>query len=169
MSCFPSRDVCRTNPGHSRFPTATLRVGTGGSTQPCLPLSSSKFSSRPLSSCSALCRLVSPTPMASADFCQPIPAPLDIGSTGQVDRLPKVMHVTFIPYTRRIYCHIFPDDYWALKIMPSRPDVTASYAIPVRRAGVLPAASFRFCLTTDTLAVRLSVPTTRVRGGLDFN
>jgi hypothetical protein len=37
--------------------------------------------------------------------------------------------------------------------------MTASYAIPVRRASVLPAASFRFSLTTNTLAVRLTVPT----------
>ena len=36
--------------------------------------------------------------------------------------------------------------------------MTASYAIPVRRASVLPAASFRFGLTTDTLAVQLTVP-----------
>ncbi len=34
----------------------------------------------------------------------------------------------------------------------------ASYAIPVRRASDLPAASFRFHLTMDTLAVRLAVP-----------
>jgi hypothetical protein len=33
--------------------------------------------------------------------------------------------------------------------------MTASYAISVRRASVLPAASSRFSLTTDTLAVRL--------------
>jgi len=32
------------------------------------------------------------------------------------------------------------------------------YAIPVRRASVLPAASFRFSLATDTLAVQLTVP-----------
>jgi len=32
------------------------------------------------------------------------------------------------------------------------------YAIPVRRAGVLPAASFGFSLATDTLAVRPTVP-----------
>ena len=38
-------------------------------------------------------------------------------------------------------------------------DMLASYAFPVRRASVLPAASFRFSLTTDTLAVRLMVPT----------
>jgi len=50
--------------------------------------------------------------------------------------------------------------------MPSRPDMPASYAISVRRAGVLPAASFRFRVTPDTLAVRLTVPTIRVRRGL---
>ncbi len=32
------------------------------------------------------------------------------------------------------------------------------YAISVRQASVLPAASFRSCLTTGTLAVRLTVP-----------
>ena len=32
------------------------------------------------------------------------------------------------------------------------------YAIPVRQASVLPAASFRFNLTVDTLAVQLTVP-----------
>jgi len=32
------------------------------------------------------------------------------------------------------------------------------YAIPVRRAGALPAASFGFSLATDTLAVRPTVP-----------
>jgi hypothetical protein len=32
------------------------------------------------------------------------------------------------------------------------------YAVPVRQASVLPAASFGFRLTTDTLAVRLTVP-----------
>ena len=44
---------------------------------------------------SALRRLVRPTTMASADFCQPIPAPLDAGSTRQVDRPPRVIHATF--------------------------------------------------------------------------
>jgi len=50
--------------------------------------------------------------------------------------------------------------------MPPRPDVTASYAIPVRRARTLPTASFRFRVAPDTLAVQLSVPTIRVRRGL---
>src|SRR6202140_214158 len=34
----------------------------------------------------------------------------------------------------------------------------ASYAISVRQASVLPAASFRFHLTMDTLAVQLTIP-----------
>ncbi|HDY82708.1 MAG TPA: hypothetical protein ENH48_07105 [Halieaceae bacterium] len=36
--------------------------------------------------------------------------------------------------------------------------MTASYAVSVRRVSVLPAASFRFHLAMDTLAVRLIVP-----------
>ena len=36
--------------------------------------------------------------------------------------------------------------------------MAASYAISVRRASVLPPASFRFHLAMDTLAVRLTVP-----------
>ena len=44
--------------------------------------------------------------------------------------------------------------------------MTASYAISVRQARVLPAASFRFRVTPDTLAVQLTVPTIRVRRGL---
>ena len=37
----------------------------------------------------------------------------------------------------------------------------ALYAISVRRCRTLPTASFRFHLTTDTLAVQLMVPTTK--------
>ena len=43
----------------------------------------------------ALNRLVCPTTMASADFCQPIPAPYDTGSTRRVDRSPRVRRATF--------------------------------------------------------------------------
>ena len=39
--------------------------------------------------------------------------------------------------------------------------VPPSYAISVRRLGTLPAASFRFRLAADTLAVRLTLPTTK--------
>ncbi len=43
----------------------------------------------------ALHRSVSSTNMAAADFCQPIPTPLDVSSTRQVDRSPRVRRVTF--------------------------------------------------------------------------
>ena len=51
-------------------------------------------------------------------------------------------------------------------LLPSRPDMAASYALPVRRAGVLLTASFRFLFAADTLAVRLTVPIIRVRKGV---
>ena len=37
--------------------------------------------------------------------------------------------------------------------------MTASYAVSVRQASALPAASFGFHLAVDTLAVRLTIPT----------
>ena len=76
--------------------------------------------------CSALCRLVSTARMASADFCRtsgqsvsrlPCPGFCPV----QDGRSPRVMHVTFTPYTRRIYRHILPDGYGALKNMASSP------------------------------------------------
>ena len=106
VSCFPSRDVCRTIPATRGFRPLPSGLAPGISTRPsAAPVVIEIQGSCPLASCSALYRLVRPTPMASADFCQPIPAPLDTGSTGQVDRPPRVMRVTFIPYTRRIYSH----------------------------------------------------------------
>jgi hypothetical protein len=51
-----------------------------------------------------------------------------------------------------------PYRYWTLKIIAFSSDATASHAISVRRARVLPAASFRFHLAMDTLAVRLTLP-----------
>ena len=50
--------------------------------------------------------------------------------------------------------------------MAALPGVTASYAISVRRASVLPAASFRFHLAVGTLAVRLVVPLAGSTGDL---
>jgi len=47
------------------------------------------------------------TTTASADFCQPIPTPRDVGSTRQIDRPPRVRRATFAAYTRRIYFLIF--------------------------------------------------------------
>ena len=44
---------------------------------------------------SALCSVVGSATMASADFRQPIAVPLDTTITRQVDRPPRVRHVTF--------------------------------------------------------------------------
>ncbi len=55
-------------------------------------------------------------------------------------------------------CPRLPYRYWTLKISAFSSDATASDAVSVRRARVLPAASFRFHLAMDTLAVRLTLP-----------
>src|SRR6266851_3581305 len=52
----------------------------------------------------------------------------------------------------------FPYRYRTLKILASSSSLHASYAISVRRASALPAASFRFHLAMDTLAVQLTIP-----------
>src|SRR3989454_4616458 len=61
-------------------------------------------------------------------------------------------------YARRIYATSFPYRYWTLSLLALSSSLHASYAISVRRASVLPAASFRFHLAMDTLAVRLTIP-----------
>ena len=103
--------------------------------------------------------------VASADFCQPILAPYGANSTRQIGRSPRVRHVIFAPHTRRIYIHILRMTIGLRPYWPSRPDMAASYALPVRRAGVLLTASFGFRFASDTLAVRLTVPIIRVRKG----
>ena len=52
----------------------------------------------------------------------------------------------------------FPYRYWTLKILALSSSLHASYAISVRQTSALPAASFRFHLAMDTLAVRLTIP-----------
>jgi hypothetical protein len=59
-----------------------------------------------------------------------------------------------------------PGDIGLRVLWPPRPDTDASYALPVRQAGTLLTASFRSQVAPSTLAVRLAVPITRVRGGL---
>ena len=46
-------------------------------------------------------------------------------------------------------------------VLQPRPLCPALYAISVRRLGTLLAASFKFRLSADTLAVRLTLPTTK--------
>ena len=104
--------------------------------------------------------------MASADFCRPIGTFLNVPSTRQTDRSPRVMRVTFLPYTRHIYSTTLPDDYWALKIIAFSPEWDCLVCDFCSSGQDLPAASFRFHLAVDTLAVQLAVPVIRVRRGL---
>jgi hypothetical protein len=57
-----------------------------------------------------------------------------------------------------VYTYLLPYRYRILKICAFSSSLHASYAVSVRRASALPAASFRFHLAADTLAVRLTIP-----------
>jgi hypothetical protein len=96
--------------------------------------------------------------MPSADLYQLIPPPLDDSSTMANWQIsPGNAH----PPSRLCPPHLrtcSPYRYWTLKILAFSSSTSASYAIPVRRASALPAASFRFHLAMDTLAVRLTIP-----------
>ena len=74
---------------------------------------------------SALCRVVSSTHMASADFYQPIVPPFSDSSTWQTGRPPRVGRATFIPYTRRIYFYTFRVIIGLWILWPPRPGVAA--------------------------------------------
>ncbi len=96
--------------------------------------------------------------MPSADFCNVFPPPLSDGSSWQSCRPPRVMRSHLHAYARRIYATSFPYRYRTLSLLALSSSLHASYAISVRRASALPAASFRFHLAMDTLAVRLTIP-----------
>jgi len=68
------------------------------------------------------------------------------------------MRTHFHAYARRIYALSFPYRYRTLKIFAFSSSLHASYVVSVRRASALPAASFRFHLAVDTLAVQLTIP-----------
>src|SRR5271170_137604 len=51
-----------------------------------------------------------------------------------------------------------PCKYWALVTFDTSPRYAASYPLPVRQASALPAASSRFAVARDTLAIRLTLP-----------
>ena len=103
-------------------------------------------------------RLVENPTMPSADFCCRIRTPYDARSTLARQQIsPGNAHSPSRlcpPHLRRI----FPYRYRTLKILASSSRRAASYAISVRQASDLPAASFRSHLAMDTLAVRLTVP-----------
>jgi hypothetical protein len=105
------------------------------------------------------------TTMASADFCQPIWSPCDghsLTAGGQISQgKTRDFSPIYPPHIRRL----LPDDIGLRVFAPSRPGAVASYAVRVPRTGSLLAASFRFRLAADTLAVRLGVPVIRASAG----
>jgi hypothetical protein len=74
--------------------------------------------------------------------------------------------VTFLPYTRHIYAGSLRMTLGFESIRPLAQQAVASYEVRVPRAGSLLAASFRFRLTADTLAVRLGVPVIKASTGI---
>jgi len=92
--------------------------------------------------------------MPAADFCQLFPSPLDAVVRDKLTDLPGYCALTFNAYARRIYATSFPYRYRTLSLLALSSSLHASYAISVRQASALPAASFRFHLAMDTLAVR---------------
>ncbi len=98
--------------------------------------------------------------MASADFSDLISSPHDDNSTmAKSETSPgKTLEPSHLYSPHLHLC--FPCKYWTLKILAFSSSITASYVIPVRRVSALSAASFRFYLTIDTLAVQLMIPLT---------
>ena len=70
----------------------------------------------------------------------------------------RVRSVTFLPHTRRIYDSSVRMTLGFESLRPLAHQAIASYPIRVPRARSLPAASVRFAVARDTLAVRLEVP-----------
>ena len=95
------------------------------------------------------------TTMASADFCTFIAPPLgSAGPFGQTYRPPRVLRGHFPPiHPSHIHTHL-PGDIGLCIFVPARPDVHASYALPVRRAGSLHSASSRHHLAMTPLRFR---------------
>ena len=104
--------------------------------------------------------------MPSADFCRSIASPLDVASAArsfffplasQFGRSPRVMRIPFTLMTVASTSTLSGSVSGFDDIGPSYP-ACPPHALPVRRSSALPAASFRFHLAMDTLAVRLAVP-----------
>ncbi len=104
-------------------------------------------------------QLLEPT-MPSADFSKLFLSSYDdSSSSASFETSPGNAHL----HSRLCLPHLrpcIPCRYRALEKLASLPHMTASYVIPVRQASALPAASFRFPLAMDTLAVKLIVPPT---------
>src|SRR5690606_15634091 len=113
--------------------------------------------SHPIPHAQAFSPVGGPT-MPSADFCMSLNAVHTASCpVGDTQTSPGNARSPSRLCPPRLRPHV-PCSYWTLKIIAFSSRMNASYAIPVRRASDLPAASFRFHLAMDTLAVRLTIP-----------
>lgn len=95
--------------------------------------------------------------MPSADFLTLSLPSLTGLPLGFQPRPPRVRSISFAPYICRIYVNTVVE-FWTLKSLAFLSGISASYPLPVRQTSVLLTASFRFRFTSDTLAVRLTLP-----------
>ncbi len=103
--------------------------------------------------CISLCRLSPNVRLSSHD-----------GETFPQTSLSKLsnFHLIYL-----LHLHLQISDSIGLRFaLQTHPSVPASYAVSVRQTETLPAASFRFHLTMDTLAVQLTIPTIKARWDL---
>jgi hypothetical protein len=162
---------CLTHPDHTlaasgRYP----RIGSGASQPRHLRLlSPSKNQTSSGLSCSALRRLVRllrpllSSAAPSRRLSAPVAPPQKRGAARQTSQgKTRDLHAIHLSHLR-----LHPLGDIGLRVLwPPRPNADALYALPVRQAGTLPAASFRSRIAPDTLAVRLAVPITRACKGL---
>ena len=119
---------------------------------------SSKFKSLSVTSCLGLrsgrMELLCPR-LTSANSSRHLSMPVVRDKLTDPPRVMRSHLPSFVPPHTRTS---FPYRYWTLSLLALSSSLHASYAISVRRASVLPAASFSFHLAMDTLAVRLTIP-----------
>ena len=120
----------------------------------CFVRQRSNLVARPLTS------MLSPSPekkkqgtMASADFCRLMLLRHSHAPRFRLTQISRVRTLTFIPCTLHIYHLAFRTAIGLRFVMQTHPRKMALYVVSVRRVGILPQASFRFRLTTDTLAL----------------
>ena len=98
--------------------------------------------------------------MASADFSWIILSPLnDNTSLGTQEFSPGNTLLLSYLYPPYLLAY-FTGKFRTLQLIACLSNKPAYYTVAVRRVSTLPAASFRFYLTIDTLAVKLMIPLT---------
>jgi hypothetical protein len=82
--------------------------------------------------------------MPSADFCRPVRRPLDLRSSRQTDRPPRVMRSHLRAYTRRLYVRAFRASIGLCIYLPAHP------ALPPRMRFLFVGPAFCLRLPSDS-------------------